>query len=270
MLGKRAIITGASYGIGEALAKKFAQNGIEVILIARTEKKLSQVAQEIESKGGKAYIFSADLVRVDLEKLYYEISEKLSPDILVNNAGFGSIGSFHELDTQREVEMVELNVRVLLELTSYFLRDRISKGQGGTIINISSLAGFFPIPNMATYAATKAFVLSFSEAIRREVEDLGIKVITICPGGIKTEFQKRAGVPEDIYSMQRYMNVDEAVDLMWKAVLKGVSPYVPGTLNSIYGFVVRHIPIPIITKLAKLFMNARIKKQKQKNKDAEK
>lgn len=264
MVGKRAIITGASYGIGEALAKKFAQNGIDVILIARTEGKLLQVKEEIEKMGGRAYIFPADLTKVDLKKLYDEISQKLSPDILVNNAGFGTIGRFHELDTKREVEMVELNVRVLLELTSYFLKDRISRGGGGLIINISSLAGFFPIPNMATYAATKAFVLSFSEAIRREVEDFGIKVITICPGGIKTEFQKRAGVPEDIYFMQKYMNVDDAVELMWRAIKKGKSPYIPGLTNSIYGFIVRHTPIVVSTKIGKIFMNMRLGKRGEK------
>jgi short-subunit dehydrogenase len=249
-----AIITGGSFGIGEALAKKFAENGVEVILTARTEEKLIKVKEEIEKKGGKAHIYPADLTKVNLKELYDKISEQHNPDTLVNNAGFGTIGPFYKLDLKKELEMIDLNVRVLVELTHYFLQDRIKKGQGGTLVNLSSLAAFFPIPYFATYAATKAFVLSFSEAIRREVQDKKIRVITICPGGIKTEFQKRAGVREDIYQFQKYMNVDEAAELIWNAIKSGKSPYVPGLQNWLYSVIVRFIPISIITALGKKFM----------------
>jgi short-subunit dehydrogenase len=260
---KKAIITGGSYGIGEGLAKKFAENGIEVILIARTESKLKEVKEEIERKGGKAHIYKADLITENLKSLFDRIvSEHQDVDVLVNNAGFGTIGAFYKLDTEKEVDMVELNVRVLLELSSYFLKYRIEKGGGGVLVNISSLAGFFPIPYFATYAATKAFVLSFSEAIRREVEDFGIRVITICPGGIKTEFQKRAGVPEDVYSLQDYLTVEEAVEYMWKAIVKNKSPYVPGNImNKLYSVAIRIIPIPLLTLIAKNVMRTRFKEK---------
>jgi short-subunit dehydrogenase len=256
---KVALITGGSFGIGEALAKKFAENGIEVILIARTEEKLIKVKEEIEKKGGKAHIYPADLIKVNLKELYDQISQKHNPDTLVNNAGFGSIGTFYDLDIKKELEMIDLNVRVLVELTHYFLQDRIKKGEGGTLVNISSLAGFLPIPYFATYAATKAFVLSFSEAIRREVEDKKIRVITICPGGIKTEFQKRAGVREDIYQFQKYMDVGEAAELMWEAIKSGKSPYIPGFQNWLYSILVRFIPINLLTAFGKKFMEMRMK-----------
>ena len=258
---KKAIITGASYGIGEALSKKFAENGVDVILIARTGRKLKEVKDEIERKGGKAYIYTADLVKSDIKLLFDRIvSEHPDVDALVNNAGFGTIGAFHKLDTKKEVEMVELNVRVVVELTSYFLKHRAQKGGGGVLVNISSLAGFFPIPYFATYAATKAFVLSFSEAIRREAEDLGVKVITICPGVIKTEFQKRAGVPDDVYTMQDFLTPEEAAELMWDAIEKNKSPYVPGGIrNKLYSIVVRITPIPLTTFIAKKVMKARLK-----------
>jgi short-subunit dehydrogenase len=256
---KVALITGGSFGIGEALAKKFAENGIEVILIARTEEKLIKVKEEIEKKGGKAHIYPADLIKVNLKELYDQISQKHNPDTLVNNAGFGSIGTFYDLDIKKELEMIDLNVKVLVELTHYFLQDRIKKGEGGTLVNISSLAGFFPIPYFATYAATKAFVLSFSESIRREVEDKNIRVITICPGGIKTEFQKRAGVREDIYRFQKYMDVGEAAELMWEAIKSGKSPYVPGFQNWLYSIFVRFIPINLLTAFGKKFMEMRMK-----------
>lgn len=258
---KKAIITGASFGIGEALSKKFAENGVEVILIARTESKLTEVKDEIEKNGGKAYIYPADLISVDLKELFSEIVEDHPDlDVLVNNAGFGTIGAFHKLDTKKEVDMVELNVRVVVELTSYFLKYRMKKsGGGGVIVNIASLASFFPIPYFATYAATKAFVLSFSEAIRREAEELGIRVITICPGVIKTEFQKRAGVPDEIYTMQDFLTVDEAVELMWKAIQKDKSPYVPGGIrNKLYSVLVRLLPIPLVTLVGKKVMKMRL------------
>ncbi len=255
MIGKLALITGGSYGIGEALAKKFSENSIDVILIARSEEKLLQVKSEIEAKGkGKVWVYPADLTKVNLAELYEEISRQHDVDLLVNNAGFGTIGYFHTLDTKKEIQMIELNVRVLVELTSYFVKDRIRKGGGGCIINLSSLAGFFPIPFFATYSATKAFVLSFSEAIRRELEDYNIKVFTVCPGGVKTEFQKRAGVSEGIYRFQNYMAVEDAVNLIWDGILKGKSPLIPGDANSIYRAIVRILPISFVTKMAKLFM----------------
>lgn len=262
MIGKKALITGGSFGIGEALAKKFAQNGIDTILVARTEEKLAEVKREIEKLGkAKCYIFKSDLINDSVNKLYRDIiSEHNNIDILVNNAGFGTIGPFYELETKREIDMIELNVRVPVELTSYFLKDWISKGVKGTIVNISSLAAFFPIPYFATYSATKSFLLSFSEAIRREVEDLGINVITICPGGIKTEFQKRAGVPDTVYRMQNYMDVNTAVELIWTAIVKVKSPYIPGFRNRLYGMFISLIPKSLAAKSAKIFMKRYFKK----------
>lgn len=255
MVGRKALITGGSFGIGEELAKKFAKNGIDTILVARTEEKLMKVKQYIENNtSSKAFIYVADLTKVDLRKLYDEITSAHNVDILVNNAGFGTIGPFYRLDTKKEVEMVELNVRVLVELTSYFLKDWIKNRVRGTIVNISSLAAYMPIPYFATYSATKAFVLNFSEAIRREVEEYGIRVITICPGGIRTEFQKRADVPDKIYKMQNYMDVEEAVELMWKAINEGRSPYIPGFNNKVYGYIVSILPKTFVTKVGKIFM----------------
>src|SRR5216684_3698261 len=184
------LITGASSGIGEAFARKLAARGHNLLLVARSEDKLITLCNEL----GRARSIRAQYVAIDLSekdapaRLFEETkSRDLQIDFLINNAGFGSMGDFAKLPLDRELNMIDLNVRALVELTHRFLQP-MRERKGGTIINVASTAGFQPVPFMAVYAATKAFVLSFTEALWEENRPLGIKVMALCPGVTETGF----------------------------------------------------------------------------------
>ena len=184
------LITGASSGIGAAFARKFAALGRHVFLVARSEDKLITICNELGRVSGvRAQYFVIDLRDHDAPaRLFEEVQRReLDIELLVNNAGFGSMGYFDKLDLEHETQMIELNIRALVDLTHRFLIPMREKRQG-TIINVASTAGFQPVPFMATYAATKAFVLSFSEALWEENRPFGVHVMALCPGVTETNF----------------------------------------------------------------------------------
>lgn len=189
-----ALITGASSGIGEVFARKLAARGRNVLLVARSEDKLVTLCNEL----GRSNSIRAQYVALDLSKpesparLFSEAQKRgLSVDMLVNNAGFGSMGEFGKLDLTRELNMIDLNIKSLVELTHLFLQPMLQRKQG-VIINVASTAAFQPVPLMATYAATKAFVLSFSEALWEENREHGVQVLALCPGVTETNFFEAA------------------------------------------------------------------------------
>ncbi len=190
------LITGASSGIGEVFARKLAARGNNLLLVARSEDKLINLCNELgRSKSIRAQYVALDLSERDAPaRLFAEAQNRgLEIDFLINNAGFGSMGEFTKLDLDHELNMIDLNVRSLVELTHRFLvpmRERKS----GSIINVASTAGFQPVPFMAAYAATKAFVLSFSEALAEENRPFGIKVMALCPGVTETNFFEAAKI----------------------------------------------------------------------------
>jgi short-subunit dehydrogenase len=193
--GKVALVTGASAGLGVEFAKQLAKRGADVILVARRKDRLEQLAQQIESSGSqKAYVLEADLAKPGAAKEIRSFVEnkKLAVDILVNNAGFGTYGPFIEQSCERELEEISLNVSTLVALCHEFAPDMV-KRKGGAVINVSSIAGFQPVGYMAVYAATKAFVLSFTEALWAELKPLGVRVLAVCPGPVETEFHEVAG-----------------------------------------------------------------------------
>ena len=188
------VITGASSGIGEAFARKLAARGRNVLLVARSEDKLITLCNEL----GRLHSIRAQYVALDLSqpesplRLFEETEKRgLIVDMLVNNAGFGSMGEFAKLDLARELNMIDLNVKSLVELTYRFLIPMRERKQGA-IINVASTAAFQPVPFMATYAATKAFVLSFSEALSEENRPYRVKVMALCPGVTDTNFFEAA------------------------------------------------------------------------------
>jgi uncharacterized protein len=188
------LITGASSGIGEAFARKLAARGRNVLLVARSEDKLITLCNEL----GRSNSIRAQYMAIDLRipdspaKLFEETRRRgLEIDMLVNNAGFGSFGDFAKLDLARELSMIDLNIKSLVDLTQRFLVPMRERKQG-TIINVASTAGFQAVPFMATYAATKAFVLSFSEALWEENRPYGIHVMALCPGVTETNFFEAA------------------------------------------------------------------------------
>ena len=184
------LITGASSGIGEAFARQLAARGHNLLLVARSEDKLITLCNELgRSKSIRAQYVAIDLSERNAPALLFDETRKreLEIELLINNAGFGSMGDFAKLDLASELNMIDLNVRALVELTHRFLvpmRERKS----GAIVNVASTAGFQPVPFMATYAATKAFVLSFSEALWEENRPHGVKVMALCPGVTNTNF----------------------------------------------------------------------------------
>jgi uncharacterized protein len=188
------LITGASSGIGEAFARKLAARGRNVLLVARSEDKLITLCNEL----GRSNSIRAQYMAIDLRlpdspaKLFEETQRRgLVIDMLINNAGFGSFGDFAKLELAREMSMLDLNIKSLVELTHRFLVGMRERKQG-TIINVASTAGFQGVPFMATYAATKAFVLSFSEALWEENRPYGIHVMALCPGVTETNFFEAA------------------------------------------------------------------------------
>ncbi len=196
---KTTLITGASSGIGEAFARRLARDGWNVLLVARTESKLEMLCSEL----GRASDINAQYVALDLTdtdapaKLFEETKARgLEVEMLINNAGFGSMGDFLQLDLERELEMVDLNIKALVALTYLFLGPMRERGRG-SIINVASTAGFQPVPYMTTYAATKAFVLSFSDALWEENRAYGVSVMALCPGGHQLFRGLGDGAPAD-------------------------------------------------------------------------
>lgn len=191
------LITGGSEGIGFELARQFAEHGHDLILVARDEQQLYAAKNELEKAGAEVHIISSDLFEAEAAfALYEEIKQKnLSVDILVNNAGQGVYGLFEDTDIRRELAIIQLNIASLTVLTKLFLKDMLERGEG-KILNVSSIASKAPGPWQSVYHGTKAFVQSFSEAVRSEVKDKGITITTLLPGATDTDFFNKADMNE--------------------------------------------------------------------------
>ena len=244
------LITGASSGIGAAFARKLAARGRNVLLVARSEDKLIALCNEL----GRLTSIRAQYVALDLRepdagaRLLEETKKRdLEIEMLINNAGFGSMGDFFKLDLDRELEMIQLNVTSLVDLTHKFLgpmRDRRS----GTIINVASTAGFQAVPFMAIYAATKAFVLSFSEALAEENRSHGIHVMALCPGVTETNFFEASGI--DRPPMRTVQTPEEVVDTALRALRRQKSTVISGWTNWFTVEAERFVPRSVVTKVA--------------------
>jgi short-subunit dehydrogenase len=244
------LITGASSGIGAAFARKLAALGRNVFLVARSEDKLIAVCNEL----GRLTSIRAQYLAVDLRQpdgrlqLFEETQSRgLEIDTLINNAGFGSMGDFTKLDPQLELEMLELNITAVVDLTHRFLGPMRERGRG-TIINVASTAGFQPVPYMATYAATKAFVLSFSEALWDENRLHGIHVMALCPGVTETNFFEASGI--DRPPMRTVQAPEEVVETALRALPRKKSLVISGWANWFVVEAERFLPRAAVTKVA--------------------
>src|ERR1700690_3340528 len=191
------VISGASAGIGVALARVFARNGHELTLVARREDRLWALADEIAATGArKPLVIVADLQRNDAARVIGEAlaAQGTEPQYVVNNAGFGLIGAAASLDRDEQLAMIDVNMRALTELSLAFV-DSLARRRGG-VLNVGSGAGYRPGPGMAVYYASKAYVLSFSEALHSELKSRGVRVTVLCPGPVPTEFAARAGLKQ--------------------------------------------------------------------------
>lgn len=246
---KVTLITGASSGIGEAFARRLAASGHDLVLVARSEKALHELCDELMLKHKiTAHYVVMDLTDRDADQRLFEETTRhgFEVDWLINNAGFGSVGDFATLNVERELEMIDLNVRSLVALTHRFLGP-MREREHGTIINVSSAAGFQPIPFMATYAATKAFVSSFSEAIAEENRPLGIRVMALCPGSTKTNFFAASNIDRPI-QVKGQQTVEQVVDSALRGLRKGKMKVVSGLANQVGSILGAHVPHKISSR----------------------
>ena len=244
---KTALITGASYGIGATFARELAGRKTDLILVARSEDKLQQLATELQEQHGiKAEAIAQDLTEPAAgTKLFESVTQKGSTvDLLINNAGFGDYGIFVDRDLQRQLDMVQLNIKVLVELTYLFL-NQMRERSSGSIINVSSIGGFQPIPYMSVYAASKAFVLSFTEALRAENQNTGVTFQALCPGPTESNFFENAKFPQSVSatSSQNYASSEEVVRDSLDALEKNQSNVVTGSfINQVIVNLPRFLP----------------------------
>lgn len=249
-MSKTALITGASSGIGEELAKLFAQDKYDLVLVARDEVKLNSLAEELKNKYQvKTKVLAFDLTKDDSPQLIFAQLQKenIDIDVLVNNAGFGLKGQFKKTNLTTELDMIKLNISSLVELTKLFLEKMLVR-KSGKILQVASTAAFQPGPNMAVYYATKAFVLSFSEAVAEEVKNTGVTITTLCPGPTKTKFEENANM--EFSKTLRIMDAQDVAKIAYKALQKNKSSVViTGFRNKVIAFLVRFLPRKMITRI---------------------
>jgi uncharacterized protein len=254
------LITGASSGIGEAFARKLAAEGHDLLLVARSEDKLIALCNELGlNHNVRAQYFVADLSQPDSPARLLEATRErnLEINLLINNAGFGSMGEFAQLDLERELNMIDLNVRSLVELTHLFLQP-MRERKSGSIINVASTAAFQPVPFMGTYAATKAFVLSFSEALCEENRPYGIKVMALCPGVTDTRFFEASQMKRPPGRVAQ--TSEQVIEVALRALNRGKSSVISGWPNRITVATERLVPRALILRLVGAIIRPYLKK----------
>lgn len=247
---KTVLITGASGGIGLKLAHRFAKDGYDAILVARSKEKLDQLAQELKDHyNTQAEVIIADLGASNaVDSVLGELAEKnITVDVLVNNAGFGLYGEFYNTKWEEEKEMMMVNMMALTELTKRLMPAMIAR-KSGKILNVASTAAFQPGPLMAVYYATKAYVLSFSEALENELKGTGVSISVLCPGPTDTGFQQRASMEDSKLLDSGVMSVDRVADIAYKDFQAGKTVIIPGSQNKLLAFMIRFMPRKIVTK----------------------
>ena len=237
------VITGASAGIGVALARIFARHGHELALVARREERLRQLADEIAATGAvKPIVIVADLTQANAARQIGEALVTLGaePQFIVNNAGFGLVGLAGSRDRDEQAEMLDLNVRALTSLSLGFL-DSLERHRGG-LLNVGSMAGFLPGPGMAVYYASKAYVLSFSEALHSELKSRDVRVSVLCPGPVATEFAARAGIKKTPAPGILTQSAEFVAQQGYDGLMRGRRTVVPGLLNKLIVVLIRLFP----------------------------
>ncbi len=244
------VITGASSGIGVELARVFARHGHALALVARREDRLRLLADEIAATGApRPLVITADIAAAGAAA---RIGEALAaagaePQFMVNNAGFGLVGLAAVRDRAEQLTMIDLNMRALTELSLAFV-DSLERHKGG-LLNVGSIAGFMPGPGSAVYYATKAYVLSFTEALHSELKSRGIRVTVLCPGPVPTEFAERAGVSGGLGPGIFTQNADYVAALGYRGLMRGQRTVVPGLANKLMTLLVRVLPRRILLRL---------------------
>jgi len=262
---KVTLITGASGGIGEAFARRLAAEKHNLVLVARSEQKLAELCDELMLEHGvTAHYVAIDLIDFEADARLFEETEKhgFQVDWLINNAGFGSMGDFAELELEREMEMIGLNVMALVALTHRYLRG-MRERKDGVIINVSSTASFQPVPFMAAYAATKAFVTSFSEAISEENRPFNIQVTALCPGPTDTNFFNVANA--EAIAVKGMQTPEAVVEAALSGVGRGKSTVISGWKNYVGSIFGTLAPNSLVTRVIGKALRPKVGENKQLN-----
>jgi len=249
------VVVGGSRGIGRAIAKVAARDGTVVVLVARSLDGLAAAASDVKEAGGQAFMLSLDLRAIDASAQLKEFlaSNGLFCEVLVNSAGYGLRGAATTLPIADQLGMVDLNIRALTDMTLHFLPGMVARGRGG-VLNLGSIAGFTPGPNMALYYASKAFVRSFSEALHQEVRSTGVTVTCVAPGPVATEFLESSGAGRAaLFKILPKLSADYVAERAWRGFKSGRRLVVPGLSAKLVAFVASSLPsavkVPLIGRL---------------------
>lgn len=247
-----ALVTGASSGIGLAFAHILAEHGHDLVLAARRGASLDAIASDLKTKHGiNTYVIACDLSDpASAENIYAEVTGRgIKISVLINNAGFNIYGPFVAVEIDSELNMIQVNLTSLVTLTRLFLQDMIHR-KAGRILNVGSTASFGPAPNVSVYAATKAFVLSFSEALFEEVKGTGVTVSVLCPGSTHTEFASRAGMLGTKIFSGNLMSAREVAEIGFDAMMRGRMTTIAGFANKFQVWSMRLAPRSMVVKIA--------------------
>ncbi len=258
MAERVTLITGASTGIGAELARIFAANDHRVVLVARRADKLSALADEIVNAGGSPpIVIACDLERADSCDIVAGAlsAQNVEVEFVVNNAGFGLLGDACVLDRGAQIGMIDVNVRALTDLSLRFCESIVR--YGGGILNVASIASYLPGPHMAVYYASKAYVLSFTEALHQELRPKGVRVTALCPGPVPTEFQERAGVEPGIDSQILNISAASVALAGYRGLMAGKRVVLPGLAMKLIPLALRFAPRPIVLGAASRIQNKR-------------
>lgn len=253
-MNQTALITGASNGIGREFAYLFAHKQYNLVLVARSEEKLNELAHELERKYGiSATVIAQDLAADGADQLIMkQLDEKgIEVDILINNAGFGGFGEFANTNLENELNMIQVNITALTALTKRVLPGMMKRNRG-RILNVASTAAFQPGPLMAVYYASKAYVLSFSEALANELKDHHITVTALCPGPTKTGFTEQANLENSkLFKQMKVMDVKTVVETGFKGMMQGKTVVIPGLQNKLLTSSIRFVPRNVVTSIVR-------------------
>ncbi|GAC1317154.1 MAG: SDR family oxidoreductase [Thermoleophilaceae bacterium] len=253
------LVTGASSGIGADIARELARRGHGVTLVARREERLLELAAEIEQAGVRTEVVACDVSDSSARaRMVAELDRRgLDVEVLVNNAGFGSAGRFQELDSEGEVQMVRTNVEAVVALCATYVPRMVARGRGA-ILNVASIAGYQPLPGQATYSATKAFVLTFSDALYGDLGGTGVSVTALAPGPVSTEFADVAGLADELSSLPSFavMSAEQTAAAAVSALERGRRTVAPGPLNALSALAGHYVPRSLLLPLARRFYPA--------------
>ncbi len=252
---KTALITGTTSGIGKAFAERSASMGNNIILVSRNEEKLKKQKNALRSQYHvEVRYIACDLTQTDAVDLIINKIDRwqISVDLLINNAGFNECGLFTDTDIKQEMKMIDLHIRFITQLTKYIL-SMMKKNGHGHIVHVGSIGSFIPFPSDAVYAATKAYIMSFSNALYGECKKIGIKITLLCPGATETGFAVKAAIQDTLLFRYAVMKPEKVVEIAYPKVMKGKRSVIPGAYNKLLVFFSKILPIEITNALT-LFM----------------